>query len=86
MLNTDSVLLKGNESFEEAYAAIPERDSARITDLYYLDKGEYKPAGSYTLSLDGGQTWSSARQYKEGQYGKMDLNSKHKLQNTKKSL
>lgn len=83
MLNTDSVLLKGNESFEEAYAVIPERDSARITDLYYLDKGEYKPAGSYTLSLDGGQTWSSARQYKEGQYGKMDLNSKHKLQNTK---
>lgn len=54
MLNTDSVLLKGNESFEEAYAAIPERDSAKITDLYYLDKGEYKPAGSYTLSLDGG--------------------------------
>lgn len=84
MLNTSSVNLQGTESFEEAYALIPQSDKARVRNLYAKEGRHYEATGVCQISIDEGKTWST-RNYKRDKNGQIipiDLDSKHKLANT----
>lgn len=81
MLNTKSIHLKGTETFEEAYALMPEVNSRKIR---FLQTAEGEPTGVYQISTDSGLSWLSPRVQKplrSGGYQPVDIDSKKKLAN-----
>ena len=85
MLATNSIELKKEATFDEAFSLIPENNDARIRPLYTrTEDNNFIESNAYQLSIDGGSTWSSTRTHKtnkSGQVVPIELNSKSKLKN-----
>lgn len=85
MLATNSIELKKEATFNEAFSLIPENNDARIRPLYTrTEDNNFVESNAYQLSIDGGSTWSSTRTYKTNNLGQIipiELNSKSKLKN-----
>lgn len=85
MLATNSIELKKEATFNEAFGLIPENNDARIRPLYTrTEDNNFVESNAYQLSVDGGSTWSSTRTYKTNNLGQIvpiELNSKSKLKN-----
>lgn len=80
MLNTSSTLLTGSETFEEAFALIPQKE----TQVRYLQTSDGQDTGVYQLYSSENQRWSSPRMVKtrsDGSIIPIDTNTKHKLAN-----
>lgn len=79
MLSTSR--LKGNETFEEAYTSIPERDDIQYRYLYTQD-GEQ--VDQFQYSVNNGESWKikQLKTNKSGQFILPELYSKKKLEKT----
>lgn len=82
MLATKSIQLVGNESFEQAFSLMPEKE----VDIRYLKTSDGDDTGVYQIYNADRDVWSSprvAKTTKDGHIIKIDTNSKHKLENAK---
>lgn len=83
MLKTNSIELKGTETFDEAFALIPQIDKTQVRYLYSKKGRTYEPTRVAQISIDGGNTWSTktCKTTKDGQIIPIELDSKSKLAN-----
>lgn len=85
MLATNSIELKGTETFEEAYALIPgASDKTQIRSLYAKEGNDFNKVAFSQISYDAGATWQSPFKLKRDKDGiviPINLNSKEKLAN-----
>lgn len=85
MLKTNSIELKGTETFTEAYALIPQLDKALVRYLCAKQgQDTYVPTNVAQVSIDDGKHWTTktCKYSKDGQLIPIDLNSKKKLEHT----
>lgn len=84
MLKTNSIELKGTETFTEAFALIPQIDKTQVRYLYSKKGRTYEPTHVAQISIDGGNIWSTktCKTNKDGQMIPIELDSKSKLKNT----
>lgn len=83
MLNTDSIELKGTETFDEAFALIPQINKTQVRYLYSKKGKTYEPTHVAQISVDGGNNWSTktCKTNKDGQMIPIELDCKSKLEN-----
>lgn len=82
MLKTNSIELKGTETFTEAYALIPQLDKALVRYLCAKQgQDTYVPTNVAQVSIDDGKHWTTktCKYNKDGQLIPIDLNRKRSL-------
>lgn len=85
MLATNSTVLKGTETFDEAFKLIPDRsENVLVRPLYTKEGNDFSEVVYSQISYDSGTTWQppfKLKTDKEGQVVPINLNSKNKLAN-----
>ncbi len=80
MLNTKSIALTGHETFQEAFAMMPENHNRKIRWL----RDEFgQETGVYQISTDSGNNWmypKAAKKNKDGSFAPINLDTKQKLE------